>query len=94
MRIIDNNVLKSHDYDYLDNKIKEILKETGEISYTNLVGKCTGKELCHLHDSIFLESRIEELIKKKEIMITKIKKEKNFIGEETDVKYVKLNTKE
>ena len=34
IRIIDNNNLKSYNYDYLDNKIKDILKETGESKYT------------------------------------------------------------
>lgn len=94
LRIIENGILKSYDYEYLDLRIKEILKKIGEIKYIGLIGRCIANEICNFHESIIFESRTEYLINKKEIIITKIQKEKNFMNEEKDVKYIKLNVKE
>lgn len=91
IRIFENNEIVSHDFNYLDEQILNILTEYGEVKYWKLVADCMGKSICNFCQDIIFVARIDEMIKKNIIKITKITQEKNYNGELKTVKYVSIN---
>lgn len=90
LRIVKNNELKSVSFEYLDSKILDILSNYKSIRYWTLVGECMKEKLCGFYIDIFFTTRIDELIKQNIIEICEIKKEKNFMGELKDQKYIRI----
>lgn len=92
LRIIENNTLVSYSYDYLDNKIIELLKKYDSIYYWEFTGICLSKRLCNFYGDIFFTYRINEMIKEGKIIISKREKSQNFMGEEIIKEYIKASS--
>lgn len=66
LRLIENEV-KSFDYDYLDNKILELLSKYKGIEKDKFIALCIVNELCLIHGYILFNYRILEMIKENKI---------------------------
>ena len=91
IRVYENNIIKSYNFEYLDNLILNLLKSIGECKYYKLIGICMASRLCNFIAEVIFKERIDYLIKIKRIKITKTQLEKNFINETKEVKYIALN---
>lgn len=90
LRIIDGDNLISYGYNYLDNKIIELLEKYDNIYYWSFVGECMSLRLCNFYGDIFFTERINKMIEDGKIIVSKIVTEKNFMGEFVDRKYIKV----
>jgi len=90
LRIIDGDNLVSYGYNYLDNKIIELLEKYDNIYYWAFVGECMSLRLCNFYGDIFFTERINKMIEDGKIMVCKVVSEKNFMGEFVDRKYIKV----
>lgn len=91
LRLIEDKKLVSHDFNYLDNKILEILNTYKEpVKYYSLVANLMSNKIYGLCSDLFFSARIDYLIEVGKIEVIKIRKEKNQIGELVDYKYIKI----
>ena len=90
LRIVSNDTLVSYNYDYLDTRIIELLNKYDSIYYWEFIGECLSLRLCNFYGDIFFTPRINEMIKKGKIVIVRVEKKKNFMGEEIDKKFIKV----
>ena len=91
LRLIEDNKLVSHDYDFLDNKILEKLNTYMEpVNYYSFVGNLISNRMYGLCSDLFFSARIDYLIENGKIEIVERRKEKNIIGELVDYKYIKI----
>ena len=92
MRLLENNELISHSFDFLDNKILEYLSlHEDAIQYYSFIGTLISKELFGIRGDLFFSARIDYLINVGKIIVNKIVKEKNIIGEVVIRKYIMVN---
>ena len=91
LRILNNGNIKSYSFDYLDNKILNLLSKLGSISLYKLIGLCMKNEICNYYCDFIFEDRINSLIEQNRIKIDKIVKEKNIINEDIIRKYISIN---
>lgn len=90
LRIIENEMIKSVPFSYLDSIILDILKKHDSMRYWSLVGELISLKPNGLYSDIFFIDRIEEMIKQQKIEVSDIKKEKNLINELTEQKYIRI----
>lgn len=90
LRVLQNGLLTSVAFDYLDSKILSILKQHKSVRYWAFIGECMSKRLCNFYADIFFTTRIEELISCGRIEICDRKKEQNIIGEWKEQKYIRV----
>lgn len=94
LRLIEDNKLVSHNFNFLDNKILEKLSTYKEpVKYYSFVGNLMSNKIYGLCSDLFFSARIDYLIESGKIEIVEIRKEKNIIGELVDYKYIKINIK-
>lgn len=92
LRLLENNRLVSHSFDFLDNIILEYLSLYEEsIQYYSFIGTLVSKELFGIRGDLFFSARIDYLINTGKIIVDKIVRKKNIIGEEKIKKYIMLN---
>lgn len=92
LRLLENNRLVSHSFDFLDNIILEYLSlYENSIKYHSFIGTLVSKELFGIRGDLFFSARIDYLINTGKIIVDKIVREKNIIGEEKIKKYIMLN---
>lgn len=90
LRVLQNGVLKSVSFDYLDIERLNIIKQYKNIRYWSFIGECMSKRLCGFYGDVFFTARAEELIEQGAIEICDIKKEKNILGEWKEQKYIRV----
>lgn len=90
LRVLENGELKSKPFRYLDEIILNTLKTYQSIRYWTFIGECMKERLGNFYGDIYFTARVDELIKKKMIEISEIKKEKNPIGEWKEQKYIRV----
>jgi len=91
LRLIENNKLVSHNFNFLDNKILEKLSTYDEpVKYYSFVGELMLPKMYGLCSDLFFSARIDYLIEIGKIEIAEVKKEKNHIGKLADYKYIKI----
>lgn len=90
LRIIEDNKLVSKEFEYLDNKILEVLSNYETIKFYGLIGKCMSNGLCGFWADFIFIFRVNYLIETGKIEVCDVKKEKNLIGEITEQKYIRL----
>lgn len=88
IRVYENNTICSHDFNYLDEKILELLQQYKEINYYSFIGQCMSNSLCNFCADVFFIARIEDMIKRGAVQVTRIELEKNIIGEISTVRYI------
>lgn len=93
IRIYENNIINSCNFDYLDNKILKLLEKHDEIKERKLIAECMIERICNNCKDIIFKARIDYMIRKGVIKITKIKKERDIIDRIETVKYIKINEK-
>lgn len=91
LRIVENNTIKSYNFDYLDNKILELLSKEKIIKYWEFIGKCMMNRIYNFSSDFYFKDRIDYLIKKGVIKIDKIVNEENFFGKKQLTKYISIN---
>ena len=91
LRIIENNTIKSYDFDYLDKKILELLSKEETINYWRLIVKCMMEMICNFFFDFYFKDRIDYLIEKGLIKIDKIVNEKILLGKKRLTKYIFIN---
>lgn len=87
IRVVDSNI-KSYSYNYLDEKIIDILKQNKKIRYWSLVGECLNKRLAGFVMDACFQERIDSLINRNIIKTVRKVKEKNAFGEVVEVVYL------
>ena len=91
LRLIEDDKLISHNFNFLDNKILEKLSAYKEpVRYYSFVGNLMSNKIYGLCSDLFFSARIDYLIEIGKILIFEIIKEKNIIGELADYKYIKI----
>ena len=91
LRILNNGIIKSYSFNYLDSKILNLLSKLGSISVFNLIGLCIKNEICNYCCDLIFKDRINFLIEHDKIRIDKIVKEKNTKNEDVIRKYISIN---
>lgn len=91
LRVIENNMLVSKPFSYLDNKMINILEKYDKVEYNHFIGgECMKNMLCGIHMDIFFAYRIEEMIKNGIIEIAEQKEEYHKIRGYHTVTYIRL----
>ena len=78
LRILNNSILESHNYQYLDNKIIELLKKYDSVYYFEFVGECLRSRLCGFYMDIIFMTRIDKMIQSGRIEVCEIRQEKTL----------------
>lgn len=91
IRIVQNNTIKSYDFDLLDKEILELLSPTDSIRYWGLIAKCMMQRLYNFSSDFYFKDRIDNLIKENYIKIDKVVKEADYFGKEQITKYISIN---
>ena len=81
----------NHYFDFLDNKILELLSKEKIIKYWEFIGKCMMNRIYNFSSDFYFKDRIDYLIKKGVIKIDKIVNEENFFGKKQLTKYIYIN---
>ena len=91
LRLVEDNKLISHDFDFLDNIILEKLNSYKEpVRYYSFIGSLISSKIYGLSSDLFFSARIDYLIGIGKIEIVEIRKEKNIIGELDGYKYIRV----
>lgn len=91
IRIIQDDTIKSYDFDFLDKKILDLLDKNDSIRYWKLIAECMMQRLYNFSSDFYFKDRIDYLIDKKKIKIDKIVKEEDYFGKEQITKYISVN---
>lgn len=91
IRVYENDTIVSHDFDYLDEKILDILRKKEEVSFWKLIADCMAYSVCNFCQDIIFIARIDDMIGNNIIKITKTVQEKKYNGELKIVKYIGVN---
>ena len=92
LRLLENNELVSRSFDFLDNVILEYLSLYDEpVKYYSFIGILISKELFGIRGDLFFSARIDYLINTGKIIVERIVREKNIIGEIVIKKYIMIN---
>lgn len=91
IRVYENDTIVSHGFNYLDKKILEQLKQYEEISYYTFIGRCMANSICNFCSDVFFIARIEDMIKRKIIKITRTEQKKNITGKVKIERYISIN---
>ncbi len=92
LRLLENNELVSRSFDFLDNVILEYLSLYDEpVKYYSFIGILISKELFGIRGDLFFSARIDYLINIGKIIVDRIVREKNIIGEMVIKKYIMIN---
>lgn len=91
IRIIEDNTINSYDFVYLDEKILDLLSDSGSIRYWGLIAKCTMDRIYNFSSDSIFKARIDYLIKNNFIKVDKIIKEEDYFGKEQIIKYISIN---
>lgn len=93
LRILQNGILTSVSFDYLDIQMLNMLKQYDSIRYWAFIGECMSKRLCGFYGDIFFTTRLEECIQNGQVEICDVKKEKNGLGEYKEQQYIRIEGK-
>lgn len=89
LRLIEDNKLVSHNFNFLDNKILEKLSIYKEpVKYYSFVGDLISNKMYGLGSDLFFSARIDYLIEIGKIELVEITK--NIMGGLADYKYIKI----
>jgi hypothetical protein len=92
LRLLENNRLVSCSFDFLDDVILEYLSlYDNSIKYHSFIGTLVSKELFGIRGDLFFSARIDYLINTGKIIVERIVREKNIIGEIVIKKYIMIN---
>ena len=92
LRLLENNRLVSCSFDFLDNVILEYLSlYDNSIKYHSFIGTLVSKELFGIRGDLFFSARIDYLNNTGKIIVERIVREKNIIGEIVIKKYIMIN---
>lgn len=91
IRIIKDNTINSYDFAYLDEKILDLLSDSGSIRYWGLIAKCMMDRIYNFSPDYIFKARIDYLIENNFIKVDKIIKEEDYFGKEQITKYISIN---
>ncbi len=90
VRFLNNGEIINESYEYFDNAILDKLSSLGESKEWSFIGNCMANNLKNFAMCVFYKSRVDYLKSIGKIVVTKIVTEKNMIGEDRTINYIKV----
>ena len=90
VRFLNNNEIISESYEFFDNAILNKLSSLGEMKEWSLVANCMVTHFLNFDMDVCYKSRIDYLKSIDKIVVTKTVTEKNILGEDWTINYIKV----
>ena len=90
VRFLNNNEIISESYECFDNAILDKLSSLGEMKEWSFVANCMVTDFLNFDMDVCYKSRIDYLKNIGKIVVTKTVTEKNMIGEDRTINYIKV----